>query len=176
MNVNDQPMKMPSILQVIVDESNFQRSDDEVSQTNFSFSIKTLKKTKTSIINQQIESNHSDEKSESSVDPEEEIYKNITEEQLHRARKHFECFICQQRCGSFTSFRSHVRGHTRVEKFECEQCSKIFSKLRYLKAHLTTHNENRIFTCEICSQNFVTKPSIRGHMRTHTGESIQVLW
>lgn len=107
--------------------------------------------------------------SDSSDDPEENIYKNLTEEQLKRARELNECFICQKRCSSFGNFRSHVFQHTNVKKFKCEICSKDFAKLSYLKAHLTTHNENRVFHCEICSQNFATKPSIRGHMRTHTG-------
>lgn len=118
---------------------------------------------------QQVESTHSDHESESSDDPEKEIYRNLTAEQLHRARTFNECFICQKRCANFSNFRSHVVRHTSVKKYRCDKCLKEFAKLSYLKAHLTTHNENRIFTCEICSQNFATKPSIRGHMRIHTG-------
>lgn len=122
---------------------------------------------------QQVESTHSNPEAESSDDPEGEIYKNLTEEQLHRAREYFECFICNERMSNFSNFRIHVFRHTSAKgakKYKCEVCSKDFAKLRYLKAHLTTHNENRIFTCEICSQNFATKPSIRGHMRIHTGK------
>lgn len=99
-----------------------------------------------------------------------EMYKNLTEEQLLRARKYNECFICQKRCTSFSTFRAHVFQHTNAKKFKCEKCFKSFAQLKYLKAHLTTHNENRVFSCDICSQNFVSKSSIRGHMRTHTGE------
>lgn len=101
---------------------------------------------------------------------EEAMYKNLTEEQLLRARKYNECFICQKRCTSFAKFRSHVFQHTNANKFKCEKCFKEFDQLKYLKAHLTTHNENRVFTCDICVQNFVSKSSIRGHMRVHTGK------
>lgn len=123
--------------------------------------------------NQQVDySSDSDQKSESSDDPDQEIYKNLTAEQLRRARQYNECFICQKRCASFSNFRNHVFQHTSIKKFKCDTCSKSFAKLSYLKAHLTTHNANRIFTCEICSQNFATKPSIRGHMRIHSGKDI----
>lgn len=142
-NNSDKESKPPRILEVIVDESHCEWSEAG--------------------------STHSDRISESSDDPEEEIYKNLTTEQLRRARECNECFICQKRCDSFSSFRRHVVQHTSSKKYKCEQCAKTFSKIRYLKAHWTTHNDNRVFTCEICSQNFRTKPSIRGHMRTHTG-------
>lgn len=118
----------------------------------------------------QVESTHSDDDSESSDDPEESIYKNMTKEQLDRARKYNECFICQKRCTSFSSFRSHVFRHTSGKMYKCEKCFKDFAKLQYLNAHLTTHDENRSFTCEICSKIFATKSSIRGHMRVHTGK------
>lgn len=107
--------------------------------------------------------------SDGSDNEEEHIYKNLTEEQMLRARKYNECFICQKRMTSFSKFRSHVFQHTNANKFKCEKCFKEFAQLQYLKAHLTTHNENRALTCDICSQNFATKSSIRGHMRTHTG-------
>lgn len=99
-----------------------------------------------------------------------EIYKNLTEDQLFRAKEYNECFICQKRCASFSGFRRHVFQHASASKFKCEKCFKEFAHLKYLKAHLTIHNENRIFTCDICSQNFATKSSIRGHMRVHTGQ------
>lgn len=116
------------------------------------------------------ESTHLEQDAESSDDPDKEMYKNLTEEQLRRAREHNECFICNKRFKSFANFRNHVVGHTNTKKFVCEICSKAFAKLTYLKAHLTIHNDNRIFTCEICSQNFATKSSVRGHMRIHSGE------
>lgn len=111
----------------------------------------------------------SESSDDSSDNAEKEIYKNLTEEQLLRARKYNECFICQKRFGSFATFRKHVFQHTNTNKYRCEKCFKEFAQLKYLKAHLTIHNENRIFTCDICSQNFATKSSIRGHMRVHTG-------
>lgn len=124
---------------------------------------------------QQNESTHLEQDAESSDDPEKEIYKNVTEDQVRRAREYNECFICNKRFGSFSTLRKHVVCHTNVKKFVCEICSKAFAKLTYLKAHLTTHNDNRVFTCEICSQNFATKPSIRGHMRIHSGSAIVAL-
>lgn len=107
--------------------------------------------------------------SDDSDNEEEGIYKNLTEEQLLRARKYNECFICQKRCTSFSNFRSHVFQHANANKFKCEKCFNEFAQLKYLKAHLTTHNENRVFTCDMCKQNFASKSSIRGHMRVHTG-------
>ncbi|KAJ6636849.1 Zinc finger and BTB domain-containing protein 45 [Pseudolycoriella hygida] len=114
-------------------------------------------------------STHSDEESDSSDDGEKDFYKNLSPEQLQKARDYNECFICQKRLSTFSTFRSHVLQHRVVEKkHQCFMCLKEFAKESYLKAHLTSHDESRMFTCEICSKNFVTKSSIRGHMRIHT--------
>lgn len=110
------------------------------------------------------------DESDGSENGEEEMYKNLTEEQLRRAREYNECFICQKRCTNFSTFRRHILQHTNAGMYKCEKCFKEFDQLKYLNAHLTTHNETRALTCDICLQNFATKNSIRGHMRVHTGQ------
>lgn len=57
-----------------------------------------------------------------------DIYKNMTDEQRQKALKNNECFLCEKKFASFTSFKKHMIRHTGVKNYKCHVCDKKFAE------------------------------------------------
>ena len=111
---------------------------------------------------------------------------------------YFHCDKCDQKFGSQSSLRSHVKQshegikftcpscglvfdrkdkltkHERVthsidEKYRCMDCGKQFGSDKLLQIHKTRHEEPQ-FQCTYCPKKLKTALSLKHHERYHTGE------
>ncbi len=76
-------------------------------------------------------------------------------------------------CGkkySFRGIKKHVKSHSDERPWVCEICGSAFKVSEHLRLHKSIHADIKKYTCTYCGKGFCKKYNLKGHLRTHSGE------
>lgn len=92
------------------------------------------------------------------------------EDVTRKARKKYQCEVCQKEFGYSNDLRKHLRIHLDERPFSCTQCDKTFRQAGCLKNHIACqHGTDISYTCDYCLKTFPIKERLRLHLRIHSG-------
>ncbi|XP_060876975.1 zinc finger protein 420-like [Metopolophium dirhodum] len=94
--------------------------------------------------------------------------------QIHRnafhAEKAFSCDMCNVRCKSKHTLRTHMRKHSGV--FTCTHCGLTTASNAALISHVRIHTGEKPFVCDLCGNSYTSKLGLTSHKRTHQQEAL----
>lgn len=94
--------------------------------------------------------------------------------QIHRnafhAEKAFSCDVCNVRCKSKHTLRTHMRKHSGV--FTCTHCGLTTASNAALVSHVRIHTGEKPFVCDLCGNSYASKLGLTSHKRTHQQEAL----
>lgn len=94
--------------------------------------------------------------------------------QIHQnafhAEKAFSCDICNVRCKSKHTLRTHMRKHSGV--FTCSYCNLTTASNAALVSHVRVHTGEKPFVCDLCGNSYASKLGLTSHKRTHLQEAL----
>ncbi|XP_026820009.1 oocyte zinc finger protein XlCOF6-like [Rhopalosiphum maidis] len=94
--------------------------------------------------------------------------------QIHQnafhAEKAFSCDVCNVRCKSKHTLRTHMRKHSGV--FACSHCGLTTASNAALVSHMRIHTGEKPFVCDLCGNSYASKLGLTSHKRTHQQEAL----
>ncbi|XP_050535002.1 oocyte zinc finger protein XlCOF6-like isoform X2 [Daktulosphaira vitifoliae] len=84
--------------------------------------------------------------------------------------KRFICDICNVRCKSKHTLRTHMRKHSGM--FTCSYCNLSTASNAALISHLRIHTGEKPFICDLCGNSYSSKLGLTSHKRTHLQEAL----
>ncbi|XP_050442284.1 zinc finger protein ZFP2-like [Adelges cooleyi] len=86
------------------------------------------------------------------------------------SEKIFSCDICNVRCKSKPTLRTHMRKHSGM--FTCSYCNLTTASNAALVTHIRVHTGEKPFVCDMCGNSYASKLGLTSHKRTHLHEKL----
>jgi len=94
--------------------------------------------------------------------------------QIHQnafhGEKAFSCDMCNVRCKSKHTLRTHMRKHSGI--FTCSYCNLTTASNAALVSHVRIHTGEKPFVCDMCGNSYASKLGLTSHKRTHQQEAL----
>lgn len=94
--------------------------------------------------------------------------------QIHQnafhGEKAFSCDMCNVRCKSKHTLRTHMRKHSGI--FTCSYCNLTTASNAALVSHVRIHTGEKPFVCDMCGNSYASKLGLTSHKRTHMQEAL----